>query len=195
MITNREDWLERAVGLLWPLLPERDWARGGVIPPIKVSVGWPKGRHGKKAVGECWDVKASADQSTHHVFISPEITKAEEALAILCHELCHVWAGVEAKHRGPFIRAAKAFGLQKPWTCSRPTEGLATHLGVVAGELGAYPHVGLVPTLKPKQKTRMRLYECSHGQKIRAASDELQATCKDCGTDFVRQGGGDAEGE
>jgi hypothetical protein len=32
----------------------------------------------------------------------------------------------------------------------------------------------------------MRKYQCGHGQIIRAATDELDATCNCCGTPFVR---------
>lgn len=34
--------------------------------------------------------------------------------------------------------------------------------------------------------SRMRLYVCGHGQKVRAATDSLNATCDECGTKFAR---------
>lgn len=197
--STREAWLDAAAVRLWALLPTREQEvdlASGAGPTVKVSVGWPKGRHGRRAVGECWAIAASADQQTSHIFISPELVERGVVLAVLAHELCHVWAGTEAKHRGAFIRAMKHIGMTRPWTSSVPTAGFMEHLEELAEELGVYPHVRLDRMLKPKQKTRMRLYECSHGQKVRAATDSLKAECQECGTPFVRQGGrGGGEGE
>lgn len=38
--------------------------------------------------------------------------------------------------------------------------------------------------------SRLRKYVCSHGQIIRASSDELDATCNVCGSRFIREGAG-----
>lgn len=56
---------------------------------------------------------------------------------------------------------------------------------------------------RPKQTTRMRLYECEcvpdkesgTTNKVRCASDNLQATCNLCGADFVIQVPGEEKGD
>lgn len=212
---TREEWLEAAAGLLWPLLPSQPPSlpppaggldggsgkqpdslvvlsdlgeHGTARPPIKISVGWPKGGSGRrKRLGECWSREQSDDKATAHIFVAPDVTSALEVLRVVAHELCHAWAGRDTKHKGLFIKAAKHVGFMKPWTSTPASEGLLLKLEELAKELGAYPHVGLNKLYKPKQKTRMRLYECSHGQKVRAATDELQATCEVCGTGFVKK--------
>lgn len=67
---TREAWLVRAADRLLTevLLP----VNGGVTAEFCVSVGFPKGRHGRgKAAGQCWSPKLARDGKAH-IFVSPE---------------------------------------------------------------------------------------------------------------------------
>jgi len=177
---DRELWLGHAAELL---------VEHGVVPvetPVLYSVGWPKGARGKGvARGQCWPPTASDDGQTAHVFLAPDVTDPQTVLLVLAHELCHVLTP-GAGHKGAFVKRAKLAGLVgPPWTTAAPSEGLAQKLQELAILLGAYPHVGLQRPAKV-QKTRMRLWECSCGIKLRRAGD-LNALCLDCGAPFTRQ--------
>ena len=59
-------------------------------------------------------------------------------------------------------------------------------LAKLSETLGKYPHAALSVGMMKKQTTHMRLYQClACEQKIRAASDELDAQCNDCDSPFV----------
>lgn len=179
MLPTREAWLERAAELLLPIFPA-----GASYPAFKISVGWPasSGR-GKHVRGECWQAGASADSSTAHVFISPTLTSAvTEVLPVTLHELIHVLTP-GAKHRGEFVKLAKAVGLLAPWTTATVSEGLNTRLAELSTLLGAYPHVGLSKPQKEKQTTRLKLWECACGIKVRCAK-LLEADCRRCKKQF-----------
>lgn len=178
---TREEWLEAAAARLACLLPA-----GYVLPPLKLSVGFPKGARGGHAIGQCWAAQCAADGKTAHIYVSPEVHEAVEACRVLLHELVHAIVGAEARHKGAFIKLARALGFEAPWTRTPASAGLMEHLTHCASELGAYPHVQLCPPLKAKGKSRLLLYECACGRKVRAAGTQepLRARCLDCGTDF-----------
>lgn len=190
MYDTREQWLRAAAEqYLAPMLPLRekpktddpltpaaDWELR--LPPFKVSVGWPKGA--RKAIGQCFPGIACQDGATHHMFISPALEVAGDVLHVLLHELIHAAVGTTAGHKGPFVKLCKAVGLVKPWTATTPSEGLAERLAEIAKSLGPYPHVMLNWNERKKQPTRMLLYECPEGIKIRHAGKDLNATCNDC---------------
>lgn len=142
---NREDWYYKALNRL------RDWfgGHGYSLPAIRIGCGWPT-RNRKKTNGECWSEKSSADR-THEIFISPMVEKSIEILAVLVHELCHTIAGVEAKHKKPFIEVARNLGLEGPWTQSQAGEELAAYLEQLSEKLGPYPHSKMTP--KDRKKT------------------------------------------
>ena len=182
--STREAWLEAAARELGRSVFPADVWQG--MPPYKLSVGWPKGARGKgHAIGQCWSGKSAADGATHHIYIAPNQTDPVDVLAVLAHELVHAAVGCEAKHGREFSQLAAKLGLVKPWTATTPSDGLREVLTNVARVLGEYPHVGLHAPLK-KQSTRMRLWECPCGVKVRRAG-ELNAECKDCGGMFERK--------
>lgn len=188
---TRESWLEAATSRLYDqhLAP----AGAGLLPPLKLSIGWPKGGSGKKVrLGECWYGESCADTRTHHIYITPALAEPVEVLRVLLHELVHAAVGAAAKHRGKFAKLAGRVGFESPWTSTPASAGLVEALTTLAAKLGAYPHVVLHPRVVKKQTTRMILWECAHGVKIRRAG-KLNARCLDCGEMFVRQDGGDEE--
>lgn len=185
---TREEWLLTAAQkiseeVLTPLEAK--------VPPYCISVGFPKGRHGRtKAVGQCWSPTLAKDQRAH-IFVTPERDGAEAPAIIgtILHELLHAVAGTKCGHRGEFARLAKAVGLLKPLTCTNPSEVLVARLNAISAAVGPFPHGALQPLEKVKKGSRLRLWECAcpvgtKGKKARVASDEWNVTCNNCSTLF-----------
>ena len=181
---TREEWLNRAAGRLLDELIRVPASGPAEAPALKLSFGWPKGKK-RSTIGQCFSKTVSADGKTFHIFISPRVADTATVLSVLVHELVHAAVGTEAGHRGDFIRVAKRVGLVKPWTATTASPELAAKLAGLAGELGELPHVAMDVPGKT-QTTRMKLWECGCGVKIRRAG-ELNARCLDCGTLFARR--------
>ncbi|AWY04889.1 SprT-like protease [Microbacterium phage Floof] len=159
--STREEWLAAAVEALRPYFAEH----GADIPAVRVSVGWPKGRSGNnQAIGQAWAKEAAAD-GVAQVFISPVLADAVEVLAVLVHELVHVWDENASGHKGPFAKLAKALGLEGKMTATVAGDALKDKLALIVLELGDYPHAALTPSLSgvKKQGTRMLKVECAEG--------------------------------
>jgi hypothetical protein len=181
---TREVWLRNAAERLTPIIAG---ASGEKVPPVYLSVGFPKGARGKgRAIGQCWPGDLSAD-GTHHIFICPTLPDTGAVLPVLLHELIHATVGTAAKHRGPFAKTMKAAGMVKPWTTSSPGPELLTKLVSMAEALGPYPHATLSLPVRGSKGSRLRLWECECGVKVRVARDEFNATCDDCEQPFERQ--------
>lgn len=178
---TREEWLEAAVSALTPLFAVD-------LSAVRVSCGWPM-RGGastrKRTIGSCHLAAQTRDQRPH-IFISPVLEDPAKVLDTLAHELCH--AVVDAPgHKGPFVKLARKIGLEGKPTSTTAGPALTERLNGVSAKLGPYPHVALVPTGARRAGSRLRLYECGCGVKVRVASDEFKATCGECGTEFERQ--------
>ena len=116
---SREDWLKEATKIIerdilskhQTMLPE-NWT---------VSVGFCSN---PKAIGQAWDKKASVDEKTHQMFISPVLGKHDKVnlLQVLLHESIHISVGVDQKHGGEFKRVARAAGLEGRLTATYVTE-------------------------------------------------------------------------
>jgi hypothetical protein len=130
----------------------------------RVSCGFPIGyrgsRSGKVALGQAFDPSISAD-GTMEVFINPILDKPVDVIAVLAHELAHVWAGIQCGHRGEFARIARAIGLIGPMTATVPGDELRGQLQGIADMLGAYPHAKVDPNARKKQGTRLLKLQCS----------------------------------
>jgi rubrerythrin len=96
------------------------------------------------------------------MFISPALSKPEEVLAVLVHEMIHAEVGVQAKHGKEFKERALAVGLEGRMTATTAGEELAARLLDLADELGDYPHDSLQgkTTGKKKDGTRQLKLEC-----------------------------------
>lgn len=155
---TREAWLERAVEALRPVLTFSGEPR--------VSVGFPSSggigkRGGSKTIGQCWPQELAADGRTQ-IFVSPLIGKAEDALAILLHELIHHKVGCKAGHKAPFKREMKHVGLEGKATATVPGAQCSAVLAKLAADLGPYPHSALTaPTKDRKQGTRLLKASCN----------------------------------
>jgi hypothetical protein len=181
---TREEWLEAAVGQLVGILPEKFQE----LPPLKVSVGFPGGR---TTIGIHFDKHHSFDKETHHIFIHPKLDGKVDALSTLLHEVIHA-AAKQHGHGKKFARIAAAVGFLPPWTKTPESEGLRAHLEELGEKLGPYPHIGMDLLKKKKQPTRMKLYECPEGRKIRSAKP-VRARCLDCDGLFKKMEGGGGE--
>jgi len=147
---NRESWLTETGLLLEPIFT-RDFR----IKPYRITCGWPathamavRGRR----VGECHGPKSSAG-GMHEIFISPTIHQPLEVAGTICHEMTHVVAGLEAGHKGEFIRVARHIGLtrNKP-TSAAPGSALEEKIRKLIEPLGDYPHYAMTPVMKTKKK-------------------------------------------
>lgn len=180
---TREGWLDRAVESLREHVFE---PQGEHVPPVRVSVGWPKGGRGNKTIGQCWAAQAASDEVSQ-VFISPVLDNVAEVLETLVHELVHAVDNCESGHRGEFKRIATAVGLEGKMTSTHAGAELLSTLMMVSEEVGPYPHAALTPALSGvrKQGTRMLKLECPEdGYIVRTTQKWLDIgvpTCP-CGT-------------
>lgn len=159
---TREEWLQAAVDELRPWIEERT---GRELPKVSVTVGWPS--HGgtarkKQVIGQCWDGACSEDGS-HAIFISPVLGAGgkDGALATLAHEMVHALVGIDAKHKGPFAKAARKIGLVGKPTNTVAGDELLGEIERIMAKLGEFPHAKLTPKTKEKKQTaRMIKCEC-----------------------------------
>lgn len=166
MFTERETYLAAAaVALQHEIFPlanvaATDWSQR----KYRVSCGFPIGyrgsRSGKVALGQAFDPSISAD-GTMEVFINPILDKPLDVVAVLLHELAHVWAGIQCGHRGEFARICRAVGLVGPMTATVPGDELRAKLQGIVDMLGAYPHAKVDPNARKKQGTRLLKLQCS----------------------------------
>lgn len=172
---NREAWLIKASEKLGVLLEEV----GQTAPEVRVSVGFPKGRGGKKfkAIGQCWS-GACAGDGLAQVFIHPELADAVRVLDVLLHEIIHATVGTECGHKGAFKQVALAVGLTGKMTATEAGEDLKPRLEAIAQELGEYPHSALNSEAGggKKQGTRLIKCECDEcGYVVRTTAKWLEA--------------------
>jgi len=184
---NREEYLEKALIELTPYIDKAGYS----MPAVKVSAGWPSAKaFSSKArrTGETWH-KDSVAQENSHIFISPYISDSREVLSILVHELGHAILKQGVGHRKPFKDYMRAVDLVGKATATESGEVLLSFLDLAIEKLGAYPHESIDKNPdRKKQSTRLRLYQCQCEDpvKIRAATDNLRATCLDCEAGFEK---------
>jgi len=163
---ERESWLAAAA----VLLQHEVFPAAGIDPVqweqrrYRVACGFPIGyrgsRSGKVIMGQAFDPSISAD-GTFEVFINPVIDNPVDVLAVLAHELGHVWAGIQCGHRGEFARFARAIGLTGSMTATVPGDDLRGKLHQISADLGMYPHAKVDPNARKKQGTRLLKLQCS----------------------------------
>ena len=185
---TRESWLRHA----GQLLTEHVLTPAGYTPgEYRVSCGWPaRGALAKvkRTLGECWAHENNKDKQSH-VFVSPVLDNPAEVTAVLLHELLHASLPAKAKHGKTFAKAAVKCGLEGKPTSTVAGQVLAERINAeMLPLLGAYPHSAIDATLRPKQKTRMLLWQCACPVKVRAAAKSgFNATCNVCYSPFARQ--------
>lgn len=163
---TREEWLNAAADRLNDMIAEKT----ALTPASRVliSCGFPRRDKGGQVIGQCFPKKLS--QGVHHLFISPTQSDRVRVLDILLHELVHAAddcaqeRGGHAKaHRGDFVKAIRALGLEGKPTATVAGKALKVELQAIVKDLGAYPHTVLTTgdygPAKP-QSTRMLKIEC-----------------------------------
>lgn len=163
---NREEWLTRVAQRdILPLIA----ANGGQTAKFRVSVGWPKGSRGgstAESIGQCWDPKHSAD-GHYEMFVSPKLG-AFEAVEVLVHEVVHLGAGLECKHRGAFKKLALAVGLEGKMTATTAGDELAKKIRAWMADMPEYPHGPMVAAVEGEEKEK------------RPGSRLIKASCECC---------------
>ena len=132
---NREAWLQAAVAKLAPIFR----AIGHEVPPVKTSIGFPSGGIRSNAIGQCW-ARGGAKDKLNHIFISPTLGSAYEAIDTLAHELIHAVDDCVHKHGKEFKAIALAIGMKGPMRSASAAEKLNPKLEAILKELPPYPH-------------------------------------------------------
>jgi hypothetical protein len=164
--TEREPWLAAAAVALQHQVFHRasieasQWEQRRYRVACGFPIGYRGSRTGKVTLGQAFDPSISAD-GTFEVFINPILDRPIDVLAVLAHELAHVWAGIECGHRGEFARVARAIDLVGPLTSTAAGAWLSAELGDIAQILGPYPHAKVDPNARKKQGTRLLKLQCN----------------------------------
>lgn len=163
---TREQWLLAAIELLKP----RFASISKIVPPIRVSTGWPSARGlsaKRRTIGQCWSSESAKD-GIPQIFISPwldgtELLGFNGILSTLAHEICHAVAGQAAGHGKDFRRVALGIGLEGKMTECGFSDEKNAELQPIVDALGPFPHAKLDASKSPKKKqgTRMIKCECS----------------------------------
>lgn len=191
---TREAWLNRLTDKLRPLFI----AAGAPLPPkVRISCGWPTRKpaadaKGVRALGQCFSRAASA-AGINEVFVSPVVADAQNAAAILVHELVHAADDCANGHGAAFKRIATAVGLAGPMRSTTAGPELENRLNALIAELGPYPHARLDYNKdRKKQTTRMLKLVCPEcGYTVRTTRQWIEQglpTCP-CGEEFTEDGG------
>ena len=163
---ERESWLAAAAVMLqheiFPLagIDPVSWEQRKYRVACGFPIGYRGSRTGKVTLGQAFDPSISAD-GTFEVFINPILDKPIDVLAVLAHELAHVWAGIQCGHRGEFARVARAIDLVGPLTSTSAGAWLSAELADIAQILGPYPHAKVDPNARRKQGTRLLKLQCN----------------------------------
>lgn len=196
MFTERETYLQAAA----VMLQHSVFTAAGIAPSeweskkYRVSCGFPIGyrgsRSGKITIGQAFDPSISAD-GTAEVFINPILDKPSDVVAVLAHELVHVFAGIACGHKGEFKRIARQIGLVGALTSTVAGEELQAKIDAIVAALGSYPHGKIDPNMRKKQGTRllkMWCGSCEWTARISAsqwARVPEKAICPCCGDDSL----------
>lgn len=126
----RRAWLEAA-------LPEAvAWAasRGRTVPPIDI---YPAMRLDWRDARGLW-TRSNQEPRTHRIFLNESLTREDELLIVLLHELGH--ALEPGEHHGPrFIRCLKQLGVKRAAGIDRPLPELLPWIAAVKDRLGPFP--------------------------------------------------------
>lgn len=136
---NRETWLNQLAALMAPAFAEL----GAPLPPYRIAVGFPSSGAQSNAIGECWDAKASGD-NTFEIFIRPDQADPLRVAFVLAHELVHAAVGLQHGHKGEFARVALALGFPRPLTTAAPATGkLLEWFESLLPQVGPLPHAAM----------------------------------------------------
>lgn len=194
---RRQMWIEAGAEALRALFAEK----GYTVPKnVRVSIGWPKGSHGKgRAIGQCWGADSSSDKH-FEIFVSPELGEkaaSVQILGVIAHEMAHATVGIAAGHKRPFAKCALAIGLQGKMTATTESADFIVWAKDVIKKLGDYPAGRLSMAGRKKQSTRLLKCECEDcGYNVRVTRKWVESSgAPICPTDQVSMKCDAIEGE
>ena len=190
-MNDRETYLRKATERLSKSLFTKN---GQTVPAdVRVSCSLPSRKafaSKKRTIGQCYSRSCSV-ANVNEVFVSPTIDDSILVLATLVHELCHAIDDCKSGHGKPFVKIARAVGLEgKPTQCTaKKGTPLYDALAKYVKRYGDYPHARIDLTKQDKkQTTRMIKIECECcGFKVRASRKVIQEiedehfNCWSCG--------------
>lgn len=176
---TREEWLNFVMDEVRPVFK-------GISAPlpakIRLSVGFTSNGYRGKAIGECWDSKASGDKN-FEIFVKPDQDEAVRVAGILVHELVHAAVGIDHGHKLPFKRIAVQLGLEGKMTATTEGAAFKEMIAPILKRAGPLPHKRLSAyRTKKKQGTRLLKCECEIcGYTVRVTKKWLDAGAPRCG--------------
>ena len=177
---TREGYLAAFVAAARPVFA----AVGLTIPAaVRVGVGWTSKGSRAKAIGECWST-ACSDDGTWEIILSPGLADGPRVADVLTHELIHAAVGLACGHRGAFLRAMRALGLEGKATATTAGPGWHDLFDAIVEGLGAYPHArldGAQSSGPKKQGTRQLKVECPCGVIYRMSRKVAEMGLPHCG--------------
>jgi hypothetical protein len=159
---TREQWLNKVAEIAAKDLFK---PAGYDVPKnIRYTCGFPSksalARRNQR-IGECWSAGASED-NVFEISVSPVISEGVRAADILVHEMIHATVGLAAGHKNPFVKCARAVGLEGKPTATHAGKELKAKLEQIIKTVGQYPHAGLRAALVSKNTGRgMTKVECA----------------------------------
>lgn len=187
----RHNWIETALGSFRGHFQEC----GYTVPTnVRVSVGFVKSSTHPKALGQCFDKKASKD-GFFELFISPIVGATGEVetdtkstvniLETIAHEMVHASVGIDQGHQGQFITCAAAVGFVRPWRYTPAGERMLTIINTIIGKQGLFPAGAITLPRKKQGKSLIKCYcECNYVAYITMKNLEEHGT-PICPNDFV----------
>lgn len=148
----------------------------------RVTLAWSYTRHAAgHRIGECHHL---ADERIAILIDPSQWDDPVQLLAILAHETAHAALPATEGHGWRFRRLVRAAGLVGPARTTSAGVPFARWARRFVEHMG-YPEAPPMPPRHARghQPTRMRLYhcQCDPPVKIRAARDDLEALCQECG--------------
>lgn len=176
---TREEWLNFVMTELRPVFVKI----GTPIPAkVRLAVGFTSNGYRGKAIGECWDSKASGDKN-FEIFVKPDQDEPVRVAGILAHELVHAAVGIDHGHKAPFKRVALLLGLEGKMTATKEGDEFKAMIAPILKKAGPLPHKSLQAyRTKKKQSTRLLKAFCAEcGYTVRVTAKWLEIGSPICG--------------
>ena len=126
----REEWLNAAVDE-W----RKDFKAVGVkVPSVWVSTSAPMRGN---IIGLCYPSNTASDKR-NQIWVSTDVNKASDVLAVIAHEMVHASLDCEGGHGREFQGVARKIGFVSPWTQSVPGQTMRERIKEISGVLGDY---------------------------------------------------------
>jgi len=147
---NREQWLQKLAASALPKISSRlDMA--DEEPAVKLSCGFPAQQGKRNKVGAQLIPPAASDEFNAEIFVSPEISDAEQVAKLVLPLLAAAAAG-DYKRGAAYRSALSRTGLNTP--------NLPTWAEMLVERMPEYPHAAITLPDRKKQSTRLIKVAC-----------------------------------